>query len=236
MLPSRASPGPPGISWLPWAFPGLPGPPRASMGIPWPPQASLGSPGPPRTPQGFPGFPGPPRSFPDLPGLSRASPDLPGPPWASPGLPKLPWALPGLSGRPRASPGFPGPPRAFPGLPGPSLDSMGPQRSASPVPPIQCRRGAVQVGLAKHVQADRFLVMRTTCRQTNHDCGTYWTTSLREMLISTIGAFPGPLTSTTSPPSLTPLKSPDRSRCSRVVLFRQKLRAKHPRTPFFLQA
>ena len=86
------------------------------------------------------------------------------------------------------------------------------------------------MGLARHVQADRILLMGTTFRQSTHDSGTFWTTPLRDMLISTIVAFPGPLTSNTSPPSLTPLNSPDRSRCSRVVLFRQKPRAKDPRT------
>jgi hypothetical protein len=47
---------------------------------------------------------------------------------------------------------------------------------------------------------------------------------------------PPPVPSNTFPPSLTPLNSPDRSRCSRVVLFRQKPRAKHPRTLFLTKA
>ena len=37
-------------------------------------------------------------------------------------------------------------------------------------------------------------------------------------------------------PSFTPLNSPDRSRCSMVVLFRQKPRAKHHRTLFLAKA
>ena len=45
-----------------------------------------------------------------------------------------------------------------------------------------------------------------------------------------------PLPSNTSPLSLTPLNSPDRSRCSMVVLFRQKPRTKHHRTPFLAKA
>ena len=94
----------------------------------------------------------------------------------------------------------------------------------------------MQVGLAKHVQADRIPVMGTTFRQTNHDCGTYWTTSLRDMLISTLVAFPGPLPSNTSPLSLTPLNSPDRSRCSMVVLFRQKPHTLLHRTLFLAKA
>ena len=47
---------------------------------------------------------------------------------------------------------------------------------------------------------------------------------------------PPPLPSNTSPSSFTPLNSPDRSRCSRVVLFRQKHRTKHPRTLFLQKA
>ena len=42
--------------------------------------------------------------------------------------------------------------------------------------------------------------------------------------------------SNTSPSSFTPLNSPDRSRCSRVVLFRQKPRAKHHRTLFLAKS
>ena len=64
------------------------------------------------------------------------------------------------------------------------------------------------MGLAKHVQADRIPVMGSTFRQTNHDSGTYWTTSLRDMPISSLVASPGPLPSNTSPLSLTPLNSP----------------------------
>ena len=56
------------------------------------------------------------------------------------------------------------------------------------------------------------------------------------MPISSLVAFPGPLPSNTCPLSLTPLNSPDRSRCSMVVLFRQKPRTKHHRTPFLPQA
>ena len=45
-----------------------------------------------------------------------------------------------------------------------------------------------------------------------------------------------PLPSNTSPLSLTPLNSPDRSRCSRGGLFWHPSAAKRPRTPFLVQA
>ena len=45
-----------------------------------------------------------------------------------------------------------------------------------------------------------------------------------------------PLPSNTSPLSLTPLNSPDRSRCSMVVVFRQKPHALLHRTVFFAKS
>ena len=159
----RASPGLPGVSWasrdsqgLPRAPPGRPDIPGASQGLPGTSGRSKGFPGNPWSLRSFlrcpRGFPGPSvafvisADFPKLPGSSCA-PDVPG-----------------------ASPGPPGPVRTFrvslnlPWIPW-DLHS----RSVSPVPPIQCRRGAVQVGLAKHVQGDRSPWMGTTFSQTNHD-------------------------------------------------------------------
>ena len=165
MLPSRMSPGLPGLSWLPrvsrvtWSLPEFPGQPQAST-------ASPGFLGLPASLLASQDVPGPIRDSSSFPGPSRASPDLRGPPWASPGLAGLIWALPGLSGLPRASSGFPAPPRSFPGLPaGPSWGSPGlPYRLASPVPPIQWRRGGVGVGRARQVQSERIHI-ETTLRR-----------------------------------------------------------------------
>ena len=213
-------PGPSGCLLASQGFPGLPEPPRipwASPGIPEHPRAFLGLPGPLQASQRL---PGPLRDSPGFPGPSRASPDLPGPPWASPGLPRLPWALPGLPGRPRASPGFPGPPRAFPGLPGPSRGSPGlPYRSASPVPPIQCRRGTDLVGLVRQVSGDRVTTGDHLLKKLPTTTSPIGPLPYGEMPLSLLVAFPGPLPSNTSSLSLTLLNSPDRSLRSLGGLF-----------------
>ena len=116
MLPSRMSPGLPGLSWLPrvsrvtWSLPEFPGHPQASLSIP-------GLPGPPRVSSGL---PGPPRAYPGLLKLPWAFPGLPGPPWASLGLPGPRRADLGSSGPIRAPQGFLGLPCTSPLLPGPT--------------------------------------------------------------------------------------------------------------------